>query len=178
VVTEEEQQRELDWVHAAARGDRVAFAELAARYLPRLERYALRILGDPDIAEDIAQEALIKLWQMADRYDPQKSKLSTWLHRLTHNACIDQLRKSSRWVSLDGISEELATDADGDDDAQRVTTALLGLSERQRSALVLTYYQGLTNSEVGQVMGLSIRAVESLLVRARQSLRRKFKEEG
>ncbi len=173
----EEQQLELNWVRAAARGDRAAFAELADRYLPRLERYALRMLGDPDTAEDVAQEALIKLWQLADRYDPDKSQLTTWLHRMTHNACIDHLRQSKRWAPLEGIDEEFTADANAGDDAARIAAAVRGLPERQRSALVLTYYQGLTNREVGQVMGLNTRAVESLLVRARQSLRRHLEEE-
>lgn len=172
-------------------GDRKAFVCLVERYVARLEAFALRQLADPSRAQDVAQETLLKLWTKAADYDPAKASLSTWLHQIAYNACIDQMRKDKRSVlTEDGfcdnrLSDEFDLSHIGEpvvrsdesaaeqarETAEPVLSALSRLPERQRSALVLTYYQDMNNREVAAVMGLSVRAVESLLVRARKALK-------
>ena len=80
-------------VARVCQGDRRAYADLVARHLPAVEVYARRILGDEYLAQDVAQDVMLVLLQRSDRFKPEKSRLTTWLHRIAHNRCIDLLRK-------------------------------------------------------------------------------------
>lgn len=167
-------------------GDKQAFALLAHRHLGAIESYALRMLGDRARAQDVTQEVFLRLWRRADRFDVKRAKLSTWLHQIAHNLCIDQFRDGARYRPIEpfgvgptegttegttaGTTDSTAPDHDAEQD-RALQVALGLLPERQRTALVLTYYQGLPNRDVAQIMDLSVRALESLLVRARKALR-------
>jgi len=177
-VTEDE----VDDVARVAKGDRAAFARLAQRHMPALEAYALRMLNNSGTAQDVTQEVLLQLWLRAGEFDPTRARLTTWLHRMAHNRCIDQLRSSQRVevcadpeVGTVNPPAEPAPEA-GPDEASAVQQGLAALPERQRNALVLTYYQDFSNQEVADIMGMGIRAVESLLVRARKALRQHLEE--
>ena len=168
-------------VRKVARGDRAAFSELAQAYMPAIERYVLRLSADPFLAEDLAQDTLLKLWLQADQFDPSRGRLTTWLHRIAHNLVRDSPRRSASWQSIEqrvehaiGSDHDTAHDDPADGRSARVSASLMALPERQRSALVLSYYQDLSNREVAQVMGVSVRALESLLVRARLALKRQL----
>ena len=181
-------------VARVARGDRAAYARLVKLHLQPLEAYAFRICGNRATAEDVVQEVMLRLWLRADQFKPERARLTTWLHQLAHNLCVDQLRRSSRLTQLplanegkdipsigshhqiNGDDTSTAVTRFGmlDDDADAVQKALSQLPERQRNALVLTYYQGLSNAEVAQVMQVGVRAVESLLVRARAALKKQL----
>ena len=120
----------------------------------------------------------MKAWREAARYDPEKARLSTWLHQIAHNICIDILRRQRREQPLtenaDTIigSDESPESLVQTQETQRQVTAAVGaLSQRHRTALILTYYQSLPNRDVAQIMGISVRALESLLVRARRELK-------
>ena len=120
----------------------------------------------------------MKAWREAARYDPEKARLSTWLHQMTHNLCIDILRRQGREQPLAenadtiiGSDESPETLVQTRETQRQVTAAVSALSQRHRTALILTYYQSLPNREVSQIMGISIRALESLLVRARRELK-------
>ena len=160
-------------------GDRHAFVQLVEAHLRPLEVFATRMLADAAEAQDVAQETLLRLWQRAAAFDPQRGRLSTWLHQIAHNLCIDRLRKLRRvsnWnESLDDTPAP-AVDTLVDERHKAVSMALSHLPERQRSALLLTYYQELTNREVAGIMGISIRALESLLVRSRAALKQSLEE--
>ena len=120
----------------------------------------------------------MKAWQEAARYDPDRARLSTWLHQIAHNLCIDILRWQRR-------EQPLAENADtiiGSDESpeslvqtqetqRQLASAIGALSQRHRTALILTYYQSLPNRDVAQIMDISVRALECLLVRARQELK-------
>ena len=161
-----------------SRGDRDAFAALVEIHTPALERFATRMLLERQRAEEVLQETLMKAWREAARYDPDRARLSTWLHQIAHNLCIDILRRQRR-------EQPLAENADtiiGSDESpeslvqtretrQQVTAAIGALSQRHRTALILTYYQSLPNRDVAQIMDISLRALESLLVRARRELK-------
>ena len=160
-------------VARVSEGDRRAYADLVARHLPALEVYARRILGDEYWAQDVAQEVMLVLWQRSDRFNPEKSRLTTWLHRIAHNRCIDLLRKPA-YKTLEDAHEPAAQPSNTQETpgVASIDAALCALPESQRTALVLTYYQNFTNREVALIMSSSVRAVESLLCRARGNLKK------
>lgn len=154
-----------------SRGNREAFTELATHFLPMIERFALRVLHRPVLAEEVAQEALLRLWQQANQYDPAKARLTTWLHRIAHNLSIDVLRRERLELSEEPVELAVAVEDTTEELSAQVRTGLAQLGQQHRTALALTYYQGLSNREAAEVMGLSTRALESLLVRARTQLK-------
>ncbi|WP_298298959.1 RNA polymerase sigma factor [uncultured Litoreibacter sp.] len=158
-----------------ANGDRSAAAELTARLAPRLLGYCNRMLRDLAEAEDVVQEAMLRLWKMAPDWQPGAAKPSTWVFRVASNLCTDRLRKK-RGVGLDQIAEP-ADDAPGAEaammQAERVSAldaALQDLSERQRQAVVLRHIEGLSNPEIGEILEISVEAVESLTARGKRAL--------
>jgi RNA polymerase sigma-70 factor (ECF subfamily) len=167
----------------AAAGDRRAFDQLAGRHLPMLYRVALRITGQPAEAEDVAQEALLRLWRHAARFDPARSQLGTWLYRITANLAIDRVRR----VAAQPLERagELADPAPGPEAAlaeqQRqalLAAALAELPPRQRAALALSYDQGLSGAEAAAALSVSTRALEGLLRRARHLLSARLRGGG
>ena len=178
---------------AVAKGDQLAYQALVRAHLPPIARYALRLLGNPRDTEDIAQETFLRLWTGASRWDPAKAQLTTWLHRIAHNLCVDHLRKQGRLTLTETLDEELEQRAEGEQDAhllsdgihedqeslankERLDRALRGLSESQRSALLLCHYQGFSNREAADIMGVSVKALESLVARAKRGLRAQLTE--
>jgi RNA polymerase sigma-70 factor (ECF subfamily) len=168
-------------VSRTVRGDRLAFAALVHRHLPRLLAVARRMLGNPTVAEDAAQEALLKLWTHAASYDPGKASVSTWLTRIAMNVCLDRLRKRrEEFLPEDYDVAQPAMQEQGilrDQVAAKVEAALQVLPERQRQALILCHYEDLSMSEAAIVMDTTVEAIESLLGRARRSLRRQLEPE-
>ena len=157
------------------KGDQRAYLELVERHLPAIEVYAKRIVTDDALAQDIAQDVMVVLWQRSSDFNPNKARLTTWLHRIAHNRCIDIMRKRQREVSWDpSESEHRLTEFDTPRKQKPIDVALMRLPESQRTALVLTYYQNLSNREVAEIMNSSVRAVESLLVRARGNLKKQL----
>ena len=185
---------------AVVLGDPHAYQALVRKNLPAISRYALRLVGSRSESEDIAQETFLRLWTTARKWDPAKAKLTTWLHRITHNLCIDFLRKQKR-VSLEPdfdseVSSEEArngqfsnalresAEAQGDSpnreareaELRALDRALNTLPEAQRSALLLCHYQGFSNKEAADIMGSSVQALESLIARAKRGLRTQLKD--
>ncbi|MEE4187656.1 MAG: RNA polymerase sigma factor [Roseobacter sp.] len=161
-------------VHYAA-GDPTAAAELTARFLPRVYGHARRMLGDSAEAEDVAQDAMLKLWQMAPTWRSGHAKVSTWLYRVTANLCTDRLRRR-RGVPLDQVAEpeDEGQRAEGrlQEHARRdaLQVALDSLPPRQRQAVLLRHLEGLGNPEIAQIMEITPRAVESLTARGKRAL--------
>lgn len=159
-----------------ASGDRRAYERLVARYARRAHAVAWRMLGNASEAEDIVQESFIKVWVNAPAWKREKAKFSTWFYRLLTNACID-LRRKKPFVALDETHEQADTDASAEEQLQQkqqagfVARAIAQLPERQRTALILCYYEELSNNHAAEVMGVHIKALEALLVRARATLR-------
>jgi len=160
-----------------ARGDDRAFEELCNRHLKMMVRVAERIVGSAAEADEVAQEAFLRLWTYAPRWDPEGTgSVKTWLSRVVTNLGVDRYRRQ-RSVPLEeaGDIEDMAPGAferlDEQDRKRLVQRLLDGLPERQKVAVILSYYDGMTGREVAQAMELSEGAVESLLVRARRSLR-------
>lgn len=157
-------------------GDRQAFRVLAARHGMRYRMLAYRFTKNMAQAEDLAQEAFVKLWTHADRFDAGKAKFTTWFHRLVVNRCLDEKRKRHYEAlpeNFDKADPSLSAEAvlEQVDDRQKLSVAVGTLSERQKTAVTLSYFGGLSNQEAADVMDLNIKAYESLLVRSRAKMR-------
>ena len=158
-----------------AGGDRAAAAELARRFLPRMLAYAARLLRDRTEAEDVAQEAMLRLWRIAPDWREGTARLSTWLYRVVTNLCTDRLRRR-RSLPLDAAPEPVdpARGAEAGmiaaDRAAALEIALGSLPDRQRQAVVLRHIEGLSNPEIAVVMEIGVEAVESLTARGRRAL--------
>lgn len=163
-----------------------AFRTVIEAHAPSLHRIAYRMMGDAHEAEDIAQEAMLRLWNNAPRLAEKLAgentpgiKLLPWLKRVTINLAIDRLRVAKR-VSGEEVPEraDAAPLADArleaDEEAGTARALISQLSDRQRAAIVLTYYEDMPNAEAAGVMDMNIKAFESLLHRARSALRKAF----
>jgi RNA polymerase sigma factor (sigma-70 family) len=165
-----------------AAGDGAAFRLLVERHAAMVHALAWRMLGPAD-AEDVVQESFTRLWVNAKGWTPSGGGLGGWLRRVATNLCLDRLRKP-RTVSdvLLADHQDEAPPADVRLDAERrqaaVAEAVRALPDRQRAAIVLTYYEGVPNAEAAAILGLGVKAVESLLVRARQGLNRALAMRG
>lgn len=165
-----------DLVQRVGAGDKRAAAELVRRHLPKMVGLARRMLGDAAEAEDVGQEVFLRVWKHAPSWKPGQAKFETWMHRVAMNLCLDRLRRSGRNAgevtpeTIDGQAS--ATRAlDDRQRRERVRDALQELPERQRAALVLCYYQDRTNTDAAEILGISVEALESLLSRARRTLK-------
>lgn len=169
-------------IRRVATGDTTAWPLLVERHLAAIVAHAWYFLHDSAEAEDVAQESFVRLMAKSRDWAPGGPKLRTWLYRVASNLCIDRQR-ARRTVSLDAMEESgprLVDDRmpDGDLDHRRlVRRALDRLPEKQRLAMILIYYQGFTNREAAELMESSVEAVESLLARARRTLRRELDSE-
>lgn len=159
---------------AARDGD--AFRQLAEMHAARPHRIAWRMLGDGTEAEDVAQEAMLRLWRDAGSWRPGGSGVAAWLTRVATNLCLDRLRKRAR-ISGEDVPERAdeAPLADAlievDEARGAVIAAMDRLPERQRAAVVLTYYEELPNADAAAMLEMNIKAFESLLLRARRALK-------
>lgn len=158
-----------------ANGDPDAAKALMMRLTPRVLGYATRLLSDRAEAEDVAQEAMLRLWKIAPDWRQGEAKVSTWLYRVVTNLCTDRLRKK-RGVGLDEVAEPedgRASVAQGmieNERALALRAALETLPERQRQAVILRHIEGVANPEIAQLMDISVEAVESLTARGKRAL--------
>jgi len=158
-----------------AAGDHGAANALTHRFTPMAFRLAIRLLGNQAEAEDVTQEAMMRLWKIAPNWREGEAKISTWVYRVTSNLCMDRLRKQVP-VRLDDIVEPL-DDKPGvevkflqKDRIDALSAALAKLPERQRQAVVLRHLEGLSNPEIARILDLTVEAVESLTARAKKRL--------
>ncbi len=162
-----------------ARGDAAAARALCARFTPMVHGLAFRLLGDRAEAEDVTQEAMLRLWKIAPRWRPGEARVGTWLYRVACNLCTDRLRRR-RPLGLDEIAEPVDGRPRAEasvQQAQRLAAleqALADLPERQHVALVLRHVEGRSNPEIAMILGTSVEAVESLLSRGKRGLKRRL----
>ena len=159
-----------------ADGDRSALADLVRRHQHRVLEIAYRTTGDQALAEDIGQEAFLRVWKSAARYTPT-AQFSTWLYRIVVNLCLDvfKKRKPTAGDLPDGPdlrAEDPAVILERGDRALAVRRAVVALPERQRIAVVLQRFSGLPIRDIAEATGWTESAVESLLVRAHAALRK------
>ncbi len=172
---------EIDQITRAASGDRAAQAALVNRNMPVVFRVAYRMLQDQAEAEDIAQETFLRAWKALPDWQP-RAKFSTWACTVALNLCRDRLRKKKP-VLMDELPERIDValrpdEALASQQAQaRITAQIAALPERQREALSLCALEGMSNIEAAKAMDVSVHALESLLARARRTLRAELSAE-
>lgn len=177
-------------MEAFQRGDVSAFDTLVDRHRLRVKRLAFRYLGEENAAEDLAQETFLRVFRSKHTWKPQ-ARFTTWLHRVTVNACLNELRarKARRAVEatapagpdgaplLEGVDGRTPSPGQHlltEELAQRVREAIATLPEDQRMAVVLSKYEDLSYRDLADALDRSVPAVKSLLVRARENLRRRL----
>ena len=172
-----------DLLGLVGQGDTTALRTLVFRHLPRLLGLAERLTGNAADAEEIAQEALIRVWRAARTWKPGGARFATWLYRVTVNLCIDRRRKRKP-EPLDGLPDMPSAEMGALAEVQAgqmnalVRRLLDALPEKQRIALVLSYYEELSSREVAEIMDTSPGAVMGLLFRGRQALKDRLTAAG
>jgi RNA polymerase sigma-70 factor (ECF subfamily) len=167
-----------------AEGCSQSFAVMVDRHSPALWRVAVRMLGNNHDAEDVVQECFTRLWQQAPRWRSFGAGPVGWLYRIAVNLCFDRHRRLRLVSPVDELPDReddspLADCLIEAGDARRaVSHALSGLPERYRAALVLCYYEGLTNAAAAEALELNVKAMESLLFRARRRMRELLEGSG
>lgn len=158
-----------------ANGDPGAARALTLRLTPRVLGFAARMLSDRTEAEDVAQEAMLRLWRMAPGWQRGEARVATWLYRVASNLCLDRLRRS-RPRGLGDVAEPEDTTPGvvarmiEADRVLALDAALAALPDRQRQAVVLRHIEGLSNPEIAAVMDIGVEAVESLVARGKKGL--------
>ncbi|GBE12689.1 ECF RNA polymerase sigma factor SigE [bacterium BMS3Abin13] len=160
---------------AVAQGDLDAFGEIVLRHQQFVWGIAYRFLGDPAAAEDLAQETFIRVLKAASRYKPS-ADFRTYLYQIISRLCIDSARRKSPIFTdtlpavVDGSPDPAATLVSKERETE-IRRGIDGLPPRQRMAVILKYYEGLNYAGIARTMGITIKAVERLLGRARTALR-------
>jgi RNA polymerase sigma-70 factor (ECF subfamily) len=159
----------------AAQGDERAFRMLLRRHAMGAIRLARRVLGSEALAEEIVQDAFLRVWINAPRWRP-RAAFRTWLYRIVVNLCLNAKRRPPDLpLASAGDVPDPAPDAGAElelrERDRKLAAAVDALPERQRAAIVLTYQEGLGNTEAADVLDTSVSGVETLLVRARRALR-------
>lgn len=162
-------------------GSHDAFAVLVQRHTERFYRLAYRYVHNRETAEDIVQDAFLKLWEVPGRWQPERnSKFTTWFYRIVVNLCLDW-QKKKRPLALD--EEMLLADVRETPDTEMIRTQeqrvleqeIAALPERQRLALNLCFAEGLSNQEAAEVIGVGLKALQSLIMRAKATLKERMK---
>lgn len=182
-----------DLMVAVANGDRSAFEILVTRHQARILNTIYRFVGDRTDAEDLAQEVFLRIWLAARRYKPT-AKFTTWAYRITANLCINQLKaaRRKRFSLFDLANKKTHPQLDehptkdgqkvpspeilllAKEEKRQIWATVQSLPANQRMAVVLKRYEGLSYAEIAKILGCSVSAVDSLLVRAKRSLQKKL----
>lgn len=158
-----------------ANGDERAFRTLMTRHVYLHLAFAERLVGSREEAEDLVQDSYAKLWTHAGTFDPKKAKFTTWFYRLLMNRCLDFKRKKrpaalpESFDAPDG-GPGLETKMAERQRNRQIRAALDRIPERQRAAIVLCYFEEMSNKEAAEVLGVNLKALESLLCRGRKNL--------
>ena len=162
-----------------ALGDRLAFETLYRSASPKLHGVALRFMGRHDLAEEVLQEAFVRIWYNASRYEPHLAAPMTWMLNITRNLAIDQLRKRREHPLADGQQDALLDDSpsaheqlDSQREASALNRCLETLDSMQRQSISVAYFQGLSCSELAEHLAAPLGSVKSWIRRGLERLRR------
>jgi RNA polymerase sigma-70 factor (ECF subfamily) len=180
-VSDLQDRRDRDLIDRVSGGDHAAFSELYRRYSPSAFGLANRILGDQTMAEEVLQEVFLSVWRRAGAFDPARGSVRSWLFAQIHHRSVDVVRReeAERRRSR-GTVEPEATEEDVEDvieeswlSARRenVKSALTSLPPEQRQVIELAYYNGLTQTQVADAMGVPLGTVKSRTLAAMRRLR-------
>ena len=160
---------------AFADGDRRAAQQLTERLMPKIYAHAYYRLGNTSDAEDVTQEAFLKLWKVAPSWKQDKAQVSTWLYRVVSNLCKDRYRRAT----LEGLISVQAPSNESQSPTYKIEegirqkalyTAMSALPEGQRLAVQFRHIDELTNPQIAEIMGVSVEAIESLIARGKRKL--------
>ena len=168
------------------RADHQAFATLVRRHSGMFYACAYRVSGVQEEAEDAVQDAFLKLWKKPALWQVGRgAKFTTWFYRVVVNTATDRLRRNVRYSPGDAPLEYMSDDAPPQDDIMEeeerqraLEGAIQALPERQKLALNLCFYEGLSNKEAADILGVGLKALESLLMRAKSGLKQALSEQG
>jgi RNA polymerase sigma-70 factor (ECF subfamily) len=172
---------DIQLLRQVAAGDEVAFAELYDLYAPPVYNYLLRLVNEPAVAEEILQEVFLAMWQSAHRFR-EEAKVKTWLLRIAHHQAVSWLRRTRVTLSTNDeyeaddhepIEEHLARSWQTD----QVRVALARLSSNHRAVIELTFVQGLSYTEIAEVMTCPVGTVKSRMSYALRHLNALLKNE-
>lgn len=166
-------------------GDHQAFSILVRRHTDRFYGLAWRLLGNSAEADDVVQDAFLKFWTQPDMFRPEAgARFTTWFYRVVSNLALDRLRGRKRWkgdVDFDTMPDRAATADAVYENRQmqgHLEAAIHELPERQKLALNLCFYEGMSVRDAAEVIGVGEKAVESLLMRAKAGLKEHFIRKG
>lgn len=166
-------------------GQHDAFAELVHRYSKMFYAAAYRMCGKADEAEDIVQDAFLKLWRNPSAWNSEQGvKFTTWFYRVVTNQALDYLRKkkpqsAGEIITLVRDDRESAQEGmEAEEEQIALEAAIQDLPERQKAALNLCYYEGLSNREAADILGVGVKALESLLMRAKAAIKDSLTHKG
>jgi RNA polymerase sigma-70 factor (ECF subfamily) len=160
-----------------AQGDQRAFRILMGRHMGLAIRVAQRVVGDAAEADDIGQEAFLRVWSRASSYDPSVARFTTWLYRVVLNLSLDRVRKPAH-APIDDATEVRSDGPEPlalmieNERRRMISMAVATLPERQRAAIVLFHMEGLSGRDAARSMNVTEKAFEALLVRGRSAIRR------
>lgn len=177
---------EKTWVFQAQQGNDEAFTRLVEQYQSPVYNLCYRMLGEPEVAEDAAQESFLRAYRNIGRFDAQRS-FATWLLSIAAHYCIDQLRRRKfGFISIDEESDDddrpmefadanaldPAYEAERREEQQALQMVLQKLGSTDRAALVLRYWYDFSEVEIAESLNLTVPAVKSRLHRARREVAR------
>ena len=169
----------MQLIGRVGRGEPAAARLLVAAKLPRMLGLATRVLQNTADAEEVTQEAFIRIWRHAGAWQPGRARFDTWLHTVVLNLCRDRLRRR-REMTGDAVPDVADQAADAEavlietERGRAVADAIAALPERQREAILLVHYQDLSGQDAASALDISVEALESLLARGRRALRAKL----
>ncbi|WP_338513909.1 sigma-70 family RNA polymerase sigma factor [Pseudomonas poae] len=162
-----------------ALGNRQAFETLYRSVSPRLHGVAYRFMGRSDLAEEVLQEAFVRIWYNASRYEPHLAAPMTWMVNITRNLAIDHLRKRREQPLADGQQDALLDDSpsahdqlDNERNARALNRCLDTLDGMQRQSIAMAYFRGLSYSELAEHLAAPLGSVKSWIRRGMERLRR------
>ncbi|MBI4819446.1 MAG: sigma-70 family RNA polymerase sigma factor [Deltaproteobacteria bacterium] len=168
---------DAELIHRLASGDHAALSQLYDKFAPSMLALGVRLLGDRKEAEDLLHDVFLEVWRSAADYDVSRGSVAAWLALRTRSRALDRLRSASRrrvvsWSDVRGSDLTIDGGADADLDRDKVRQRLAELPEAQREVILLSYYSGLSSSEIANTLSIPIGTVKSRTAGAIAKLRR------
>ncbi|MEQ2529330.1 RNA polymerase sigma factor [Robertmurraya yapensis] len=177
-------EEDLKWISEVLSGDKQAYGNIIKKYKNPLYATIVRMTKNPQDAQDLVQDAFIKVYHQLEKYE-QKGSFSSWLYRVAINHCMDQFRKKQYSLELVGVNEDSVVNPNNPEviflkkEKQRQLERLIAtLPDDERMIILLRYVNELTYEEIGELVGMPITNVRNKLFRAKKKMRDTVIQEG